>query len=230
MSDPIHIERWMCTNCGLIIDYQFEQSEIDWPAAPGWPLLEPKLEPNPPPFQDSFVIDELCARCKISFEDKPPVLIRISKANQLADLLDMIKEGEGQELEFKEEFSTDSIRHTLAAFATSNGGKIIFGVNNQGKPVGYPDIDTPTGKDVFQARVKGLLGNINPKITIRVDFLSDKEKSNFALVTVPKGAEPVYYVQGKPYLRDNNESRPATPEEVKELIRRHKPTIEAVNR
>lgn len=231
LSDVLHVKRWMCTNCGLIIDYQFDQSTMGGPAESGWPILDPEPDYWYPDRVEDFGFDELCARCKISFDDQPPMLIRISEANKLSDLLDIIKAGEGQQLEFKEDFSPDRIRHTIAAFATSNGGQIIFGVNDQGNPVGYSNIATPTEKDKFQNRVKGLLGNIKPKITIRTDFIADKKtRKHFALVTVPKGPEPVYYVQNRPYLRDNNESRPATPEEVKDLVRKHTPTIEAAKR
>jgi hypothetical protein len=41
------------------------------------------------------------------------------------------------------------------------------------------------------------------------------------IVTVPKGTEPVYYSQGKPYLRHITTSRPAEPHEVVELVKRH---------
>jgi hypothetical protein len=41
------------------------------------------------------------------------------------------------------------------------------------------------------------------------------------VVTVPKGSEPLYYSQGKPYLRHLTTSRPAEPHEVIALVKRH---------
>ena len=47
------------------------------------------------------------------------------------DLLNLIKEGEGQNLEFKESFDKECIE-TLVAFANASGGRIIFGITDNG--------------------------------------------------------------------------------------------------
>ncbi len=41
------------------------------------------------------------------------------------------------------------------------------------------------------------------------------------VLSVPRGTEPVYYAHHKPYVRHITQARPANPEEVVDLIRRH---------
>ena len=226
LEDLLGVERWMCANCGLIFDYRGTADYGPSPE-PGWPILEPKMGPQGPEYDSEGLVKirEFCSRCGISLEDTPPIFVRVSRMDRFEDLLDMISEGEGQRQEWKEaidDSTTDRIRHTIAAFATSNTGSIIFGVTNEGEPKGLHGMDTPAGEDDFQKRVKGLLGAIRPNVLLRFSFITDEQTGkDFALVTIPKGPERIYYCRGKPYLRDANESRPASPEEVEKLIREH---------
>ncbi|MDI6793616.1 MAG: putative DNA binding domain-containing protein [bacterium] len=53
-----------------------------------------------------------------------------------AELLTLIKQGEGQRLEFKKSVAElDRVIHTLAAFANTNsdGGHVLIGVGDKGK-------------------------------------------------------------------------------------------------
>jgi len=60
--------------------------------------------------------------------------IRSSKEMTLAQLQLLLKEGEGLSLEFKKSFST-KIDRDMVAFANTNGGLILLGVNDSGKVV-----------------------------------------------------------------------------------------------
>src|SRR5271154_4907675 len=40
-------------------------------------------------------------------------------------------------------------------------------------------------------------------------------------IDIPNQREPVFYYDGRPYVRDDRMSRRATPEEVKQLVWRH---------
>ena len=53
-----------------------------------------------------------------------------------SDLDILLREGEGSMLEYKESLSS-SFARDLVAFANSSGGKILLGVRDDGKVVGY---------------------------------------------------------------------------------------------
>jgi hypothetical protein len=105
----------------------------------------------------------------------------------------------------------------IAAFATSNSGTILLGVSNDAEVIGLPDAATPAQRDALTIRIEGIAhGQVVPSITPVLDFYSLDEKVVMVL-RVPKGSEPVYYCQGRPYLRHLTSSRPGAPHEVKEL-------------
>ena len=225
LDDPLYIERWMCKKCGLIFDYQFEAGDI------GWPRFDPPLD------QPDFWIDEqgdfhivetdhneFCPRCDVAFSEISPMAITIREVNSLSDFLQP-GDGEGMSLEFKERFSTDQIRTTIAAFASTRGGKIILGVNNEGVQVGYQGeekIDTPLGKDQLQQRIRGLISNIDPKPKIRIYFITNEDGLYFAVIVVMRGSSPLYSVSGKVYIRELDQTRGANTEEIVERAKRLK--------
>jgi hypothetical protein len=132
-----------------------------------------------------------------------------------------LKQGESQSLEFKERFPDQArdLAEVVASFATSNPGRIYLGVSKKGDIVGIKEVaslmDAPA-KDEYQRRIEGTTGKINPRVRVKVTFM-EKDSKIVVKVDVPKGIEPIYYVGNRPYLRDLTSSRPATPDEVKEL-------------
>ena len=131
--------------------------------------------------------------------------------------------GEGQALEFKVAFP-DQARHLareIAAFATSNDGKILLGVDDNGQLIGLENLDNPRRRDDLLQRIQGVCHhNVKPSVTVAVEFAFESARVVVvAVISVPKGTQPVYYYNGVPYLRHLTESRPAQPHEVIELIR-----------
>ena len=47
----------------------------------------------------------------------------------------LIKKGESESLEFKTSFGKETME-TLSAFANSNGGTVLIGINDKGKIIG----------------------------------------------------------------------------------------------
>jgi hypothetical protein len=132
-----------------------------------------------------------------------------------------LKTGESQEIEFVADFteSARDVAKEIAAFATSNSGRIYLGVNDYGELVGVSgvkNLEDIAGKDECQKRAQGISRIVKPAIRVKVAFLKRRDKI-IVRISVPKGSEPVYYCHGVPYLRDLTSSRPATPSEVKEL-------------
>jgi len=220
------MDRWMCSRCGLLLDYQFDPEE------PGWPRFEPPLhvfvewvDDDGDHQIDEPDRDEFCPRCGLDFQLASPVKVNISPMNRIEDLEQIIHQGEGGSIEFKEELPESAIRmaNVIASFANTNGGRILFGVANDGSIIGFPGIDTPQGKDDFRQRVRGLLGRVQPKLDVRVDFFSDGKGTDISLVTIPRGPHPIYLSGNVPYVRNLDESRPATAEEITQIVLQRRP-------
>jgi len=128
--------------------------------------------------------------------------------------------GEGQNLEFMERYPENGfdLSKEIAAFASSNAGKILLGVSDDGQLVGLPNMDDPVKRDDLCRRIEGVCGgNLRPAITPVIKFA--REKSSIVLaIEVPRGRQPMYYSKHTPYIRHLSQSRPAEPHEVIERI------------
>lgn len=130
-----------------------------------------------------------------------------------------IAAGEGQETEFKRQFpeTARELAEVFASFATCNEGHVYLGVENSGEIVGLVRDDKLTEaawRDAVQRRIRGIEQQVDPPILVEVSFL-DIDGKIVCEIFVPKGFEPVYCVGNIPYLRDLDETRQATPAEVK---------------
>lgn len=137
-----------------------------------------------------------------------------------AELSVLRARGENQDLEYMEKFPEQAreLGKEVAAFATSNPGIVLLGVNNAGDLVGLMGVETPDERDRLLRRVEGICrGPVRPAITPSLSFAMEAGKVVLA-IRVPKGSQPVYYCQNIPYLRHITESRPAEPHEVIDLI------------
>jgi rubredoxin len=224
LDDLFNHERWMCSKCGLIFDYKFD------PEFPGWPDFDPPYSIGYPWFDEEGNSqfeepdrEETCPRCGLAFKDSPLITLTIREVSKLSDFF---RHGDGEDvsLEFKEQFSTDRIRHTMAAFASTKGGKIILGINNKGEPTGYKEerLDTTEGKDKLRERIRGLTKAIRPIIKYQVYFVDDDCGNHFAVILVPKGPALFYSASGKCYTREMDESRPLSIEEMNEMANMRK--------
>lgn len=128
-------------------------------------------------------------------------------------------QGEGQTLEYIREFPKQvrELAKEIAAFATSNSGTILIGVDDEGSCVGI-SAETALQRDELLRRLEGICVHaIKPSITPIAKFARDAERIVLVL-SIPKGSQPVYYANDVPYVRHLTSSRPAQPHEVIELI------------
>lgn len=135
-----------------------------------------------------------------------------------------LSQNEGQEIEFIERFpiQTHELAKEIAAFSTSNDGCIFLGVDDNGKVVGLPGVDSVRGRDKLISRVAGIAsGSVKPAAHVMV-FFREKDGKSVAKIHVSRGAEPLYYSNERAYVRSLDQSRPATPEEVIRLIEAHR--------
>jgi ATP-dependent DNA helicase RecG len=142
---------------------------------------------------------------------------------KLSDELPVLTaKGEGQELEYIEGFPQEvrELAKEIAAFASTNTGLILLGISNSGGMIGLSDMNSAEARDKLIRRVEGVCrGTVKPAITPSVTFGLENDKIVLA-IRVPKGTQPIYYVNNVPYIRHLTESRPAEPHEVIELIRK----------
>ena len=128
--------------------------------------------------------------------------------------------GEGQHLEFMARYPKNGheLSKEIAAFASSNPGTILIGVEDDGTLAGLDDVDTPEGRDHLCQRIEGVCsGNVRPAITPVVKFAKEG-KAVVLAIKVPRGTQPVYYNKNTPYVRHLSRSRPAEPHEVIERV------------
>ena len=129
--------------------------------------------------------------------------------------------GEGQELEFKRDFPAQAheMSEVIAAFATSGGGRILLGVDDDGNLADMPWNDGSV-RDELVRRAQGLVRNVRPDVKANLLFACDQDHV-ILCIQIIRQDEPVYYYDGRPYIRDDRISRRATPDEVKSLVWKH---------
>jgi hypothetical protein len=113
-------------------------------------------------------------------------------------------------LDIKADSWKDDLSHELAALA-SVGGKVYIGISDDGTVKGIGGSHQTWQEKLFERAV----GRIKPKVNWKsYPFVDPNTGLSLIRIDVLEG-EPIYYVKGKPYIRDGTKSRPAEPEEVK---------------
>ncbi|MBI5701297.1 putative DNA binding domain-containing protein [Candidatus Saganbacteria bacterium] len=131
------------------------------------------------------------------------------------EIITLLEQGEGQSVEFEKQIPTpEDLSRDIVAFANSDGGKIVLGLDDKNKHligVEIPDIDE------FKTWVKDLAENCcTPKIIPTVEVM-DRGGKKVAVITVCEGDEKPYKTDDICYLRDAGESRPAKEDEEKSI-------------
>lgn len=112
------------------------------------------------------------------------------------DVRQLIGQGEGQKLDFKEEtIRPRKLAETLVALANAKGGTIIVGVDDDGHPVGVRDSERAIN-NVVEA-----IQNCSPPLGIGLPQVVEMTAGVAVLVIeVPDNLPRVYHTQGR-YLR-----------------------------
>lgn len=104
----------------------------------------------------------------------------------------------------------DDLSDELAAFA-SIGGKVYIGISDDGIVKGISGSHQTWQEKLFERAV----GRVKPKVNWKSYYFVDPATGlSLIRIDVLEG-EPIYYVMGRPYIREGTTSRPAEPEEVK---------------
>ena len=142
---------------------------------------------------------------------------------ELQELEDLVSNGEGQLLEFKLKATfPEKIVKEMVAFANSNGGQLLVGVDDDGRIAGLKFAEEE--KFVLEKAIKS---HIKPQIRYQVESIAINRKRNvlhFKIVESKK--KPCYFLEdpakrGKAYVRVNDKSMKASREMVEILKRSH---------
>jgi len=134
-----------------------------------------------------------------------------------------VKVGEGPTIEFKRSISFDipdsveQVLQTVAAFANSDDGTIFVGIEDDSKIKGLK-IEGPKQKDHLSQRIyQAVRQRIKPSPWIQVEFV---EVRGFTLCTifVPRGEDPLHFLDGVIFVRYGASDIKAEPEIVKRLL------------
>ena len=143
--------------------------------------------------------------------------------DQQASIEALIASGEGQHLEFKRELVTGRQLKTVAAFASGEGGKIIFGVDRDEITVVGIEGELPKQRDRLEQLVRAA---ITPTPDVEVTIMTVREKPILVL-DVPSGRHELYGVirnsdsRDRPeyFIRRGGHTIPATPDDLAYMIR-----------
>jgi len=122
----------------------------------------------------------------------------------LEELIYLIQSGESEVLEFKEKTGRN-IHHEIAAFANSEGGKIIVGVSDKGKIIGT------NVKEAIE-KVTSSIQSVIPPPTIKTQKISIDDK-DLLVISVEKGPS-LCSIGGIVYLRAGTGVRPLSLQEI----------------
>lgn len=141
------------------------------------------------------------------------------------DLLQLKKltaKGEGLHLEFKKKANfPEKIAKELVAFANTDGGLLLLGVDDDGTVSGTRDIEGEVF--VMEETIEKL---IKPRLAYQAQVIKINDKKGLAIFEIPKSEKRPLYLrnapqskEGKAYVRNGDQSLQAS-REMREILRR----------
>lgn len=152
----------------------------------------------------------------------------------MTEVMALVTGGEGGMVEFKSilpESGTElreKVCRTVAAFANSDGGQLLFGVDDDGNVVGLGTINIQKARDTVTQFISARVTPV-PKFTVdavTVD-MADGDGKLVLVLTVEQGRQPPYGVDpARPryYIRRVATTSEASPDQVRALARSRPPT------
>jgi len=123
---------------------------------------------------------------------------------------ELIRNGEGERVEFKERFGKEVIQ-TVVALTNTYGGHVIIGINDKGRVKGVK-----LGKETLKDWYNEITQNIEPKINFRIEKVKVKDKYVVVLDVPEAPIKPISY-RGRCYKRVRNSNKIMLPSEIAEL-------------
>ncbi len=133
----------------------------------------------------------------------------------LEDLTRLVRTGEGQQLEFKKKIPEGArFAKEIAAFANTNGGNLLIGVDDDGTITGVRDRE----EELFMFR--GILDEFcTPPVETTIDAVRISRRREVIIVRVPRSKQRPHVVPRDDrevvYIRVNDKSVEASPEALR---------------
>ena len=122
------------------------------------------------------------------------------------NIKDLIKTGEGYNLEFKRTLGA-GLDKEICAFANAKGGKIILGVEDSGEINGFNLSNADT------SRIQSIARNMDPSFNVDIETIE-----NVVVINVAEGKNKPYSIGGKFYLRIGANSQQMQRDEIREFF------------
>ena len=139
-----------------------------------------------------------------------------------SEVLEIIGRGESSKVQFKERMPhIDSMAYELIAFSNSEGGMIIFGVNDKTGELNGLNFQEIANTNSQLSNIAS--NNILPPIFIQTETVT-VNRNNLVVVTVPQGIDKPYKDRsGNIYLKNGSDKRKVTSNaELARLLQRGK--------
>ncbi|KOH42629.1 RNA-binding domain-containing protein [Sunxiuqinia dokdonensis] len=130
----------------------------------------------------------------------------------------LLKQGEGEQLEFKQVIRKDAIGKSICAFLNHEGGQVLVGVSDDNKVVGINDAER------WEKELTEYLNTaIIPEAPVMVS-LEQVGSKQVILVKVWAGSKQPYIFDGSIYFRRGQSTVKATSQEISDLIHNRQKT------
>jgi ATP-dependent DNA helicase RecG len=129
----------------------------------------------------------------------------------------LLAQGENLHTEFKQwPVHPENLAAAITAFANTDGGRIVIGVDDQGQVMGIAESDRDR---VAQTVDNVAFHNIQPPVTVVLETLVDSQGREVLVVQIPKGSQRPYRTnRGVYYVRTASGRRQASREELLRLF------------
>ena len=129
------------------------------------------------------------------------------------DVIQLLEQGEGQSVEFEKTIpSPDDIAREMVAFSNSDGGKLVFGMDDKNKHLLGIDLEEDTLNKILEVGRTRCV----PTVTPYIDVL-EKGSKKIIVLSIHEGDEKPYKTDEICYIRDGDISRPAREYEEDEI-------------
>lgn len=135
----------------------------------------------------------------------------------ISDIVERIRAGEDERTEFKRGAEPKQIGPAISAFANSEGGLLVLGVDDGGQVVGVNEAAEKVSERLTAFLQSGLSSPVNARLGRHED--SAKRWLHWIEVPSQRGFEPIRH-SGRVYVRRGRASVEPSPSELRELYNR----------
>lgn len=138
------------------------------------------------------------------------------KSEQL--IKDLLKQGESEQLEFKESVRKETVGKTICGFLNNKGGQLLLGIKDDKAIIGVKDAEK------IKAELEQyLFEELVPEAPVMVS-VEDYDDKQLLLLKVWEGSKQPYIFDGSIYYRIGDSTHRASSKEISALIHKRQET------